>query len=475
MRSGDATNILQPTADEFRESSSDEDDFSNFINDIEVSAKKILGKNHERNKGRKLQNQSCESIYSPSNKKHLIPNRIQEKSTSFMFDEQKMQDGTKEKIKSQPHRISRSRDKNRRRKRKENIRSTLHSASHADIIELKGSVLKVKYRNEELSSEREEKKNLDRAIGKENGKSHPIHSLIEEHILLANKRARLRTSKMLQSKKCDLNVHDSWTSNMENLNALIDHPDNKDDNVLPTKIDLEQIKNGESQIQSVGISVATASFGKRMSGDVLKNDLTTRPNSGKVTLCPLVVFERVVIKVNGGFEKSLNVSVDALIAKDSFAANRTPTWEIKLFNSSYELEETILLPSDKHKLVTSVVRQRLTKLPTIEGDLVYKQAFAKTLGSVVIKGESSVQIRCTGIKIVAVITFILHENISGYEGKLPLSLSLQVPTYEIIARMHKYHKCKAFDGPFWKLRTNGDLIWTPLVSMIDFFIIVSSR
>ena len=494
MKSENPTRTHQQNMDELCESSSD-DDFGNFINNIEVTAQAIMEKNNDKTKDLHVQNKRYESIYSPSKKKNSYTKKMKEKSPSFdmVTEEKKMHDGIKEKSQSTPYKKARSRDMDRRRKHMESIPSRLVStsiSSHADIIELKGSALRAKYRNEEVRSKREEGTNLA-AIGEEHGKPHPIHSLIEEHILSANERARSRTLKMLQSKKCDMNVHNSWTSNMESLNDLFHHSNGKDDNILPTKIDIEQIKNGESQIQSVGIPIATAAFRPRLrESQMMRNDghvtgLTMQniesqngnSNDGKGTLCPLVVFESVVIKMKKGEKKSFQVSIDALIVKDSNDGKKRTTWEIKLFNSSYQLKVKTFLSSDRHEVVTSGIKQRLTKIPSTGGDLVYKKDFRKPLGNVVIKAEASVHIRCMGMNIVAVINFVLHEETSGnLKSELQPSLSLQVPTYEIIARLHKYHKCKAFDGTFWELRTNGDLIWTPLVNMVDFVIMkVSSR
>lgn len=301
---------------------------------------------------------------------------------------------------------------------------------------------------------------------------HPIYSLINDHISSARARIKLWTQERLES-----SAHEYCISNMIHLKESEKGSAKEKE---PLKYNgVGMVLKGNNQTQATALHMAARPFVTDAEGAREKESKSGERNRKHIKLTdecwPLAILEDVLIEDEKSSSKERKISIYRKKERD-IQENKpfTASWIIQIYSPSHQLKmTTTLLDKEIDALISGI--QPKVAVTGGKKILVHRQGCRKAANDICWNGECSVWIKSEGYNISATICMDFskddQDGITAFEDTS--SVQLQVSVYEIIARLRKFYVCKALDIEFWSSRTNGTLIWSPLIENIDINFILS--
>lgn len=162
------------------------------------------------------------------------------------------------------------------------------------------------------------------------------------------------------------------------------------------------------------------------------------------------------------------LSISRIRALDSEYLEKDHYWIFNIRDTMYRsIERFVLLDDEMVLLVNSLhitgMKDGQPGQRFDESAVVHEQKITRAVDGMNLVGDYIVRNCRSGRKVEAILSIHLHHGFS------PLSGDLVVPVYEIIAILNLYYHCKALDTRFWMSPGNGD-IWEKLFDKIDLLI-----
>ena len=335
---------------------------------------------------------------------------------------------------------------------------------------------------------------------------HPILLVLEEKIRKENILTKKRFDKKLQSVNWKRTVHQLWMRDNESFtkNAIVYHEKNDSDKHIA--FDIEAIKNGESQLQSVPYVRAkrklfeTNKLHEPTTTKIchLKNDIDMKNNHGQdlvdkdppkrilsfedkyqkpLKIKRLVACEKVIL-CNGEKNQERTLTIDQIENMNDTGDEKDgyPLWEIKTVCLSSTNEEEIwpvkvcqigpfICETNENSKPKS---QQIHDGNNVSLTVVHRQEFTQYLD-----GQSEAITSLIGVyqsNMSIYVTVFLKCGRIAQDDKVIMDeydTKIDIPTFEILDRLKLKYLCGALDFNFWSRKDNEKMLWSPLLDHLE--------